>query len=144
MSDLFNREPDFTVTTDDLTASGDLVDLRDFEVTVWIDRDVTGDHNAQQVTHVSKALWSALNPERWSHGRDGLFGANLWAVFEAMLRFLTECATDTAEEGEPSGQLLETPQLRGLGPARTGPNGRAVWFQRNGQDTWTAMFPSDY
>jgi hypothetical protein len=137
MSDLFNREPDFTVTTEDLTTSGDLVDLRSFEVTVWIDRDVTGDHNTQQVTHVSKALWDALNPERWSHGWNWPDLHDLWRVFEAMLRFLTECATDVADEGELGGQLLATPKLRAIGD-------RPVWFQRNGQDAWTAMLPSDY
>jgi hypothetical protein len=126
MTDLFDREPDFTVTTEDLVATGDLVDLRDWrlsdpDASVWLDRDVTGDHNTQQLTHVSHALHAAL------------------AMYDrlAVLRFLADCATDTAEDGEPTGQYLETPKLRALGD-------RPVWFHRNGQDTWTALFPSDY
>jgi hypothetical protein len=119
-------DPDFTVTTDDLTASGDLVDLRPDDIRVWLDRDVTGDHNTQQVTHASKALWDALRH----------YGA-FEPVFEALLRFIADCAFDTAEEGEPTGQHLATPTFRAL-------DGRPVWFQRNGEDTWTAMFPLDY
>jgi hypothetical protein len=135
---LLNRPADVTVTSADLVASGELVDLPDPDVTVWLDRDQTGDHNVQRLRYVTPGVWDCLNAFVHPAARGSRPGLD---VIEGLLAFVVACAEDAAEGLEPSGFLLATPPLRGL-------NDKPVWLQRaNEPDApvgeWAAMFPEE-
>jgi hypothetical protein len=143
MTDLFKREPDFTVTSADLVASGDLIDLTQMDVDVFYGQDEFDPAPVNRITH---ALYSRLY--------DVYFGPalafdedehialvtsqRLDASLAALLSFLLVDVEDTSEEGEPAGVLYATtrtyPQL----------HNQPVWLQRNDVGGWTAMLPSDY
>jgi hypothetical protein len=128
MTDLFDREPDFTYTDDDAIADGELINVASYQWTA----------DGRPVTRCSRAVW------QWM-GRSGCTCdiPEEARTVGAMLRH----ARDTAEPGEPVGTLYEVT----LDPIVQG----AFGLDRQGQDRFwlmaadasgplTLMFPSDY
>lgn len=107
---------DFTVTSGDLVASGDLVRLQQLPEPGFTFRGTP-------VNLGSRTLWRTLSPDA-RRARD-----RLGELLSQMV--------DTAEAGEPSEFLFITPPQEDLG-------NRPVWMRRNEQGGWTLMFPEDY
>lgn len=133
INELLSRKPDVGYTDANALADGVLVDLFGQGVKIYFaDRPVT---------RMTTALFDALKP----YNSGGSVEAQA-AAYTALVAFIVKGAQDTAEDGEPTGVLFQTPDQHAL-------DHHTVWLQAN--DTteyedvpgcdggWTLMFAAD-
>lgn len=114
---------DYEHTDRDALDDGEIVDLLGHGVRVHID--------GKPVTRATGALWNRLG--RYVTGGSD---AEQAAAYQALFGLVLDGTHDTAEDGDPAGYLLASPEHHALAH-------HPVWLQGN-DDGWTAMLPSDY
>jgi hypothetical protein len=139
LDNLLNRPPDVSVTSADLLAAGELVDLEELGVHVFHGGD---EFDLAPVNLMTRALLTRLleyTPEYTPESNPEGFAGGL----AALLRFLVATAEDIADEdeGEPPSGIYKSDRYRQLSSRED--IAREVWFQRNDAGGWTAMFPDE-